>query len=126
MDDNRQFHNIQEWLKMSDSERIQTINTLWNPYEPHIAFQTKKELVEHFISTTKIEGQQFGIKSFGWTVYMIYVVVENSKQRVPRKFLGMSVNKGIILNYTYDKNAVVKFGYGGKFEMDLSEFVRIS
>jgi hypothetical protein len=123
--DKRQFYNLEQWLKLSDIERYDIINHIWNPYTPIIAFKTKSEIVEHFIENTKIDANQYGIKSFGWTVYMIYVIVDNSKKRVPTKFLGLSVNKGVIINYTQDKKAIVKFGYGGSEEMDLSKKTNI-
>lgn len=106
-------------------ERINIINYYWDVYNPSIGQKTKKEIVDSFIQTSKIPALQFGIKSFGWAMYMIYVVVENSRQRVPSNFLGIPINKGIVVNKDADNETIVKFNYGGTQKMDLTEKIVI-
>ena len=118
-------YDIGQWLKLTDSERINIINNLWDPYNPTIGQKIKREIVNEFISKTRISAHQFGLKSFGWTVYMLFVVVDNSRERVPSKFLGLSVNKGIIISNVVDNKAMVKFNYGGTVEIDLTERISI-
>ena len=118
-------YDIGQWLKLTDSERINIINNLWDPYNPTIGQKIKREIVNEFISKTRISARQFGLKSFGWTVYMLFVVVDNSRERVPSKFLGLSVNKGIIISNVVDNKAMVKFNYGGTVEIDLTERISI-
>ncbi len=124
--DNRNFdYDLEQWKNLTDKERINIVNHYWDAYNPSIGQKTKREIVNYFIQTSKISARQFGIKSFGWTVYMIYVVVDNSRQRVPSNFLGLSVNKGIIVDNGADNGTIVKFNYGGTEEMDLSEKIVI-
>jgi hypothetical protein len=118
-------YDIGQWLKLTDSERINIINNLWDPYNPTIGHKIKREIANEFISKTRISARQFGLKSFGWTVYMLFVVVDNSRERVPSKFLGLSVNKGIIISNVVDNKAMVKFNYGGTVEIDLTERISI-
>jgi len=118
-------YNLQQWLKLTDIERINIINHNWDPYNPTIGQKIKGEIVNEFISKNRITARQFGLKSFGWTVYMLYVVVDNSRERVPSKFLGLSVNKGIIISKIVDNKAMVKFNYGGTLEIDLTERISI-
>lgn len=121
MSDKRQFYKLEQWLKLSDIERYYIINHIWDPYDSSIAFKTKSEIVECFIKETKIDALQIGIKSFLWADYMIYVIVDNSKKKVPTKFLSLAVNKGVVIQKTRNKKAIVKFRYGGSQEIDLGK-----
>ena len=67
------------------------------------------ELVENLIKATKFNALQYGIKSFGWYVYELYVVVENSKIRVPKVFADLSVNKGLVISRINNELVRVKF-----------------
>jgi hypothetical protein len=117
-------YDLGQWEKLNDNERINIINHFWDPYNPDIGRKTKKEIIDAFIGKTKIAAHQYGIRTFGWTVYMLYLVVDTSRQRVPSQFLGLGVNKGIIIRKGPDK-AKVKFNYGGTFDLDLTEKIMI-
>jgi len=84
-------------------------------------YKQKKEIVDNFIKSTGLNALQFGLKSFGWGVYFIFVVVEDSKTRVPKKFADISVNKGVIKNRLDNDMVEVKFDYGGTSKVDLKQ-----
>ena len=126
MDSGKFEYNLEQWKNLSQIEINKVVNHYWDPYNPSIGQKTKFEIVNCFIKETKIPAHQFGIKSFGWTVYMLFLIVENTNQSIPSTFLGLSVNKGVIVNNVADKKTMVKFEYGGTFEMDLTEKIRIS
>ena len=108
-----------EWQNLSYSDKRDIWNHYWNPYHPEIGMSTKREIVENFIKSTKINGLQFGLGTFGWGVYMLFVIVEKSSIRVPKNFSDLHVNKGIIKKWI-DKNKVeVKFSDGGTTTIDL-------
>jgi hypothetical protein len=105
--------NLLDWQALDQEAKTKIINNVWNPYKPEIGFQLKYEIVQNFIKLSADNGIQYGIANFGWGVYMLYIVVKNSKIRIPKKFLGLPVNKGIIISKLSENEFVVKFGYGG-------------
>ena len=113
-------YDLGQWQKLDEGIRIKIINQYWDPYNPQIGQRTKREILDAFIDETRVSAHQYGIRSFGWTVYMLYVVVDTSGIRIPSKFLGLPVNKGIIIDRT-GNTAKVKFNYGGTMEIDLTE-----
>src|SRR5688572_17356735 len=98
MDKNIEELSFTEWQKLSYSDKREIWNHYWDPYKPEIGLKTKQEIVDNFIKSTGINASQFGLKNFGWGAYLIFVVVEDSKIRVPRQFSDISVNKGVIKN----------------------------
>ncbi|MFN8237270.1 MAG: hypothetical protein U0T77_03795 [Chitinophagales bacterium] len=102
-------YDIDEWKKLNDNERQNILNHIWDVFEPEIGRKTKLSIIEDFIAEKKIEGLQYGIRGFGWYVYMLYVIVNESKTRIPKKFLGLPVNKGVIIEKVNEENAIVKF-----------------
>jgi hypothetical protein len=123
--DEREFYSLEKWKSLSLDEKREIWNHVWDPFHPQIGFITKSEIVECFVKNIKINALQYGIRSFGWYVYALYVVVEDSRIKVPEKFLDVNVNKGVFQK-TIDKNkALVKFRYGGLTEIDLTDKVII-
>jgi hypothetical protein len=125
MSDSKMDIGFNDWEKLSFSEKREIWSLYWNPYEPEIGSKTKLELVEQFINSTKINGLQFGIGNYGWGVYMLFVIVENSRIRVPKKFSDLPVNKGIVTKWV-DKDIIeVKFNYGGTRTIELKDKIII-
>jgi hypothetical protein len=118
--------NLEQWEKLDEIQRNNIVNHYWDPYNPTIGQKTKKQIVDYFTRKLKIPGRQFGLKTFGWTQYMLYVIVDNSKQKVPSNFLGLAVNKGVIVNDSIAEKTTVKFRYGGATQIDLTKNVIIS
>ena len=116
---------FEEWLKLDFSVKREIWNHYWDPWNPSIGYKTKMELVENLIKNTKFNSLQYGIKSFGWYVYQLYVVVENSKIRVPRHFAELSVNKGLVIGRIDNDHVRVKFSYGGEQDIDLRQRIYI-
>jgi hypothetical protein len=114
-----------DWEKLSFSEKREIWNHYWNPYEPEIGLKTKREIVENFINSTKITGLQFGLKNFGWGVYMLFVIVENSRIRVPKNFSDLPVNKGIVEKWIDKDKIEVKFNYGGTTTIEINDKIII-
>ena len=114
-----------EWNNLSFESKRDIWNHHWNPYEPEIGKNTKQAIVEQFANDLKADLEQVGIGSFGWTVYMLFVIVKDSKMRIPKTFSDVPVNKGVILEYLNENKATVKFGYGGTTEVDLTDKMKI-
>jgi hypothetical protein len=110
-----------EWNDLSFESKSDIWNHHWNAYEPEIGKKTKQAIVERFANDLKTDYEQIGIGSFGWTVCMLFVVVKDSKMRIPEEFSGLPVNKGVILERLDMNKANVKFGYGGITEVDLTD-----
>lgn len=125
MINNKLDYDLGQWKNLTDEERINIINQYWDAYNPSVGLKTKTEIIDDFIKTSKLTARQFGIKCFGWTVYMIYVVVDNSQQRVPSNFLGLQVNKGIVVDKGADNETIVAFKYGGTVKMNLTDKIVI-
>ena len=115
-----------EWNELCDEEKTNiVIKEKWDPYNPNLGKEIKTKIIDDFITKYQMNLKQIGIKSFGWEVYMLYVVVENSRQRIPRQFLGLTTNKGLIINKTDGGKSKVKFNYGGTFDLDLTSKIVI-
>lgn len=114
-----------EWKMLSSTEKLYIINNHWNPYEPLIGITTKREIIDNFIKTIPINGLQYGIRSFGWEVYFLFIIVENSKTRIPEKFSDIPINKGVVKKWIDDKHVEVKFRYGGTEVISLEERIII-
>ena len=56
---------------------------------------------------------------------MLYVIVKDSKTRIPKEFSDLPVNKGVIIERLDNYKAKVKFGYGGTTEVDLKDKMKI-
>jgi hypothetical protein len=116
---------FKDWQKLTFSDKREIWNHYWNPYEPEVGLRTKQEIVENFISSTKIDGLQFGIGNFGWGVYMLFVIVDNSKIKVPKNFSDLPINKGIVKKWIDKTKIEVKFNYGGTTTIDLNDKIII-
>jgi len=116
---------FEEWNDLSFESKRDIWNHHWNPYEPKIGEKTKQAIVEKFAEDLNVEFKQIGIGSFGWTVYMLFVIVEDSKVRIPKAFSDVPVNKAVIIEHLDSNKAKVKFGYGGIIEIDLTEKMKI-
>jgi hypothetical protein len=116
---------FEEWNDLSFESKRDIWNHHWNPYEPKIGEKTKRAIVEKFANDLNVEFEQIGIGTFGWTVYMLFVIVNDSKIRIPKRFSEVPVNKGIIIEHLDSVKAKVKFGYGGTAEIDLTDKMKI-
>jgi hypothetical protein len=105
-------YDLGQWQKLDEGVRINIINHYWEPYNPQIGQRTKREILEAFIDKTKGSAHQYGIRGFGWTVCMLHVVFDTPSISIPSKFLGLPINKGIIIN-RLEMQQKVKFDYGG-------------
>lgn len=114
-----------EWNELSFESKSVIWNHHWNPYEPEIGKTTKQAIVEQFANELKVDFEQIGIDSFGWTVYMLFVIVNDSRIRVPKEFSDLPTNKGVIIDYLDASRAKVKFGYGGTVVIDLTDKMKI-
>ncbi|NVK83597.1 MAG: hypothetical protein HWE21_04705 [Cytophagia bacterium] len=116
---------FEEWDGLSFESKRDIWNHHWNPYKPEIGKNTKRAIVERFANDLKADFEQIGISSFGWTVYMLFVIVKDSKIRIPKEFSDISVNKGVIIEQLDNNRVKVKFGYGGTTEIDLTDKMKI-
>jgi len=114
-----------EWNTLPFETKREIWNHYWNPCEPEIGRKTKKEIIERFSNDLKIDFEQIGIGSFGFGVYMLFVIVKDSKTRVSKKFSDIPVNKGVIQGGSNNQKVIVKFDYGGTMEIDLTEKMKI-
>lgn len=80
----------------SISKKRDIWNHYWNPYKPEIRASLKRDIVNNFIKSTSIQALQYGIRSFGQEVYLLFIIVENSKVRVPKRFSDIFINKGVV------------------------------
>ena len=110
-----------EWETLSFSQKCEIWNHHWDPYIPQVGASTKKEIINNFIKKTSLNGLQYGIKSFGWGGYMLFVIVDNSKIRVPKQFSDLPVNKGVVKEWMGKNQVEVKFSYGGTFVVNIEE-----
>lgn len=85
----------------------------------------KKRKVDNLTKSTPINALQCGIRSFGWGVYMLFIIVDNSKIRVPKQFSGLSVNKGVIKDWVNKDEAKITFNYGGTLITNMNEKIVI-
>ena len=125
MSDKTNNYNWEQWQILNEIEKRNVINHFWDAFNPNIGLKTKTEIVDNFIKSVNFQGQQFGIKSFGFYVYMLFVIVDNSKIRVPKKFGGLLVNKGVILKENGDNKFLEKFKYGGTVVVELNTKILI-
>lgn len=117
--------NFLKWESLPFSKKQDISNHYWNPYKPEVGASLKQDIVNSFIKSTSIDALQYGIGSFGWEVYLLFVIVENPKTRVPRKFSDISINKGVVKEWIDKNHARVKFNYGGTFIINLEEKIVI-
>lgn len=117
--------NFLKWESLPFSKKQDISNHYWNPYKPEVGASLKQDIVNSFIKSTSIDALQYGIGSFGWEVYLLFVIVENPKIRVPRKFSDISINKGVVKEWIDKNHARVKFNYGGTFIINLEEKIVI-
>ncbi|TNE70446.1 hypothetical protein EP331_12150 [bacterium] len=117
---------FEEWNDLSFESKRDIWNHHWNPYQPEIGKITKRAIVERFVNDLKVDFEQIGIGSFGWTVYMLFVIVKDSKTRIPKEFSDLPVNKGVIFEHLDSNKVKVKFGYGGTAVIDLTDKMKIT
>lgn len=117
-------YKFEDWETLPLDKKREVWNHYWNPYEPNIGFLTKKEIVDNFIKSIKIEALQYGIGSFGFGTYMLFIILGDSKIQVPKEFAGLPVNKGVVISKV-DNVAQVKFKYGGIGKRDLTQKIFI-
>ena len=118
---NRNF-TYEEWEALPLEEKRGIWNHVWNPFEREIGKETQENLVRAFEEKNKrIKESSLNI-GFGWFghyVACIYVLVADSRVRVPKHFSGLPVNKGVIKEKISDKEFIVDWSIGGancKFE----------
>ena len=110
-----------EWNGLSFESKREIWNHHWTPHEPEIGKNTKQSIVERFANELKVDFEQVGIGAFGWTVYMLFVIVKDSKTNIPKRFSDLPVNKGLIIERLKANLANVKFDYGGTTQIDLTD-----
>jgi hypothetical protein len=113
-------YTFEEWMNLPQAEKNQIVHHYWDPYNPAVGRKTKEKILHAFIKSIKAKPIQYGIKTFGWGDYNIFVIVKESKDRIPARFAGISVNKGIIKKQLSSKKYKVRFPYGGIFDIDIS------
>ncbi|BES63164.1 hypothetical protein [Dysgonomonas capnocytophagoides] len=114
-----------EWDSLSFSEKCEICNHHWNPHSPQIGSSIKREIINNFIKHTSFNGLQYGIRSFEWGIYMLFVIVEDAKTRVPKKYSDLLVNKGIVKEWVDKNQVLVKFNYGGSLIINLESNIII-
>ena len=112
---------FEEWESLSSDLKSRVINQFWNPYDLQFGMDTRKSIVNAFADKLNVEFLKIGIEYFGWGVWMIFVIVDDSKTRIPKEFTNIPVNKGIILENLNNNIVKVKYSYGGTVEIDLKE-----
>lgn len=107
-------YTFDEWMKLDSKSRRLIINE-WNPYQNDRKHETQSNLVAGFKDQYSSISSNFlaaGFGFFGWQVPCIYVVVSDSKIRLPQIFDGFLLNKGIIKEEIGDHKFVIKWRYG--------------
>lgn len=110
-------YTYEEWKNLSLNFRRKIINQYWNPYLPEKGKETRQNIVEGFLLENPRLFKSFavGIWWFGFYVVAIFVIVEDSKIRVPRKFCDIPVNKGILMERRSRTDWIVRWrDIGGK------------
>jgi len=110
-------YTYQEWLEL-DEEFISEELRRWTLYGRKIGKKTQSELVKGFnteYSKIKAEVLTTGFDFIGWgsLIPCIYIVVSNSKIRLPNYFASLPLNKGIIQEKLEDDKYVIKWRHGG-------------
>ena len=91
-------YTFPEWTRLSPEDQRTIRNQFWSPFPPHHGRKTRDAIVEAFLA----EHPEFktapavGIGWFGWYIEALFVVVEDQSTRVPQKFAGVLVNKGVL------------------------------
>ena len=124
MDNEQLISDWKDWINLPIDEKRYIINHVWNPFDASIGYNTKSSIINNFIKKVNNSGIQYGIKNFGFYVYMLFIVVEDSQIRIPKEFAGILINKGVVIDKCIDKY-LVKFQYGGKIEIDLKDKIVI-
>jgi hypothetical protein len=112
--DNKNY-SFTEWINLDSNQRQKLIHN-WNPYEKDANEKIQNAIVIGFKNEFRNYIDDFlivGFGFFGWNVPCIYVIVKNSKIKLPQHFAGLSVNKGIIQEVLEDNKFVIKWRYGG-------------
>jgi hypothetical protein len=93
-------YQFEEWEALSDAERRQVIHGFWNPYDPRIQYgsPTRAAIATAFREQTRDLPAYTRIKIVyfdkeGWCLTV--VTRRSSVLRVPKKFCGLHVIKGV-------------------------------
>lgn len=117
--------SFEEWNKLPFECKREIWNHHWSSYDSDLGKKTKNAIVQAFADSLKIDYEQIGLNCFSQYVYMLFVIVENPKTRVPKKFADLIINKGVIMDRVEDGFARVKFKYGGQVKVNLNKKIII-
>jgi hypothetical protein len=112
---NEKHYSFHEWKNL-DSEAKGKIINQWDPYKNDTNHVTQNNIVNGFLKQYSNNSSDFltvGFGFFGWHVPCIYVIVNDSKIRLPQNFAGLFLNKGTVQNELGDNKFVIKWRYGG-------------
>ena len=93
----RREYDFDEWVCLSPRERRQIARKDWDPANPSVGEETRKEILEGFsVEHSYLMGKAVaGTAYFQRAGWCIAVVVANSRVQVPRHFDIFPVIKGI-------------------------------
>lgn len=110
--------SFQEWDALSYEEKRDVWNQYWSQYNRELGRKTRNEIVSEFrkqypkLSEAAID---IGIGWFGFGVCCLFIVLQNSKIKVPRDFSDIRINKGVVLEQKEDDTFKVQWReVGGK------------
>ena len=111
-DELKRDFTFEEWETLAFEEKRDIWNHYWNPYESNVGKKTRDSIISAFkIQHTQLceAAIDIGFGYFGFNVGCIYIVLENSKKKVPRHFSDVSINKGIVIDKKSNETYIVKW-----------------
>jgi hypothetical protein len=119
-------YTFDEWTRLSEEKQRDIINNYWDPFNPTIGQKTKTTIIENFLKTLDDKStRQVGIRNFGFYAVLLFVITDNSKQKIKNKFAGLLINKGTMSKKIKHNIYKVKWRHSGHEDIDLTEKIII-
>lgn len=91
-------YSFSEWNDLSNSEKLKLQNSYWYDDKGKL---TRAAILDEFIKhypEIVLKSVEIGFCYFGWEVSCLYVLTSKLFLKIPNKFAGVPVNRGLKIN----------------------------
>ena len=119
MNDKYKEYHFEEWIRLSEKDKIDIVNQYWSPFNPKIGQKTRQLIKENFLIKYSDKIKYCEFKYFGFYAFAMFVIPFESKTKIPNLFAGITINKGKLLKNVQPNVWKVKWNHSGPEELKI-------